>query len=185
MPKHHMESCGTGIQVSSNIGIKWSTVWMCRICVEGFFSLCWHFHVRVRMMRPLEVGNVKEIVKIRFRTFSNTKHDVHPIFIVFSHFMDFLDIFNSYRGLSALPLLVSMGPARECCVVRLLRPSRSRCFKVKIMVEEKNERTWYGYSLRSGMCMNMPTISWTWALELLRKEFLWLRLACKEEIWVR
>ena len=41
------------------------------------------------------------------------------------------------------------------------------------------------FSLPSGMCMNMPTISWTWALELLRKEFLWLRLACKEEIWVR
>ena len=31
----------------------------------------------------------------------------------------------------------------------------------------------------------MPTISWTWASELLRKEFLWLRLACKEQIWVR
>ena len=43
-----------------------------------------------------------------------------------------------------MPLLVSMGPARECCVVGLLGPNCQRCSKVMIKVEEKNERTWYG-----------------------------------------
>lgn len=66
------------------------------------------------------------------------------MFIVFSHFKDCLNILNSYRGLSALPLPVSMGLARECCVVGLLGPNCQGCFKVMIKVEEKNERTWYG-----------------------------------------
>ena len=66
------------------------------------------------------------------------------MFIVFSHFLDCLNILNSYRGLSALPLLVSMGPARECCAVGLLGPNCQRCFKVMINFEEKSERTWYG-----------------------------------------
>lgn len=66
-----MESSGIKVssKLASNEALFECVEFVSLACPEGFFSLCWHFHVRVRMMRPLEVGNVKEIVKIRSRAY--------------------------------------------------------------------------------------------------------------------
>ena len=112
-----------------NIGINWSTVWMCRIyalCLPRrllFFVLA----LPCQSAYDAILGSSQYKRKYRFVSgLCHVKSAVHRMFIVFSHFMN---RFNSYRGLSALPLLVSMGPARECCVVGHFGTQPSKMFQ--------------------------------------------------------
>ena len=95
-PKHQMESSGIKVssKLASNEALFECVEFVSLACPEGFFSLCWHFLVRVRMMRPLEVGNVKEIVKIRSRAYcqigklwrSSHFHCIFSLYGLFKYF---------------------------------------------------------------------------------------------------